>query len=149
MSDPLSVAGSAVGIVSLGIQVCQSLVSYLRSIQGRQQEIANDLREVRNLISVFHSLNHVSPRLAQQPCVHRDAAIIRQCLLDCKEQLVNLQLLVFKLKGLPNPSDIKGKMKEAGRAIVNPFREGELSSIRRVLQSLLNNLSLAINVASL
>ncbi|KAK4153833.1 hypothetical protein C8A00DRAFT_33444 [Chaetomidium leptoderma] len=148
MSDPLSVAGSAVGVVSLGIQVCQGLVFYLRSIRGRQQELANDLREVRNLISVFHSLNDVLPRLAQQPCADRDAVVIRQCLLDCEEQLVSLQLLVVKLQGPTNPGDIKGKMKEAGRAVLYPFREGELASIRRCLQRLLNNLSLALNAAS-
>jgi hypothetical protein len=147
MADPLSVAGSAVGIISLGIQVCQGLVSYLRSIQGRHQEIASHLKEVRGLSSVFHLLNDAVPRLARQR--HGDAAVIGQCLIDCKEQLVDLQQLVLKLRGPPNPSDVKGKMKQAGRAVIYPFREGELASIRRGLQSLNTNLKLAIDVASL
>ncbi|KAK4032449.1 hypothetical protein C8A01DRAFT_20473 [Parachaetomium inaequale] len=147
MSDPLSVAGSAVGVVSLGIHVCQSLVSYLRSIQGRRQEIAIHLREAQSLISVFSSLNDVLPRLDQQRCA--DSPLIRQCLLDCRGQLVDLRLLLSELRSTPNPTDIKGKMKEAGRAVLYPFREGELTSIHRGLQSLLHNLSLAISTASL
>jgi len=147
MSDPLSVAGSAVGVVALGIQVCQGLVSYLRSVRGRRQEIANHLREAQSLISVFSSLNDVLPRLDQQQCA--DSPLIRQCLLDCQGQLVQLRLQICKLGGSPDPADIKGKMKEAGRAALYPFREGELTSIHRSLQSLLSNLTLAISTASL
>ncbi|KAG7290283.1 hypothetical protein NEMBOFW57_000282 [Staphylotrichum longicolle] len=147
MSDPLSVAGSAVGIVSLGIQVCQGIVSYLRSVQGRQQEIASHLRQVHSLIAVFNSLNDVLPRLAQQQGA--DHTVIQRCLLDCKDELVKLQLLVVKLNGPSNSSIIKGKMKDAGRALLYPFREGEMASIRRSLEVLLDNLSLAIDIASL
>jgi hypothetical protein len=147
MSDPLSVAGSAVGVVSLGIHVCQSLVAYLRSIHGRRQEVANHLREAQGLISVFSLINEVLPRLDQQRCA--DSLLIQQCLFNCQGQLVDLRLLLCKLIGTPDPSDIKGKMKEAGRAVLYPFREGELTSIHRSLQSLLHNLSLAVSTASL
>jgi hypothetical protein len=147
MADPLSVAGSVVGIISLGIQVCRGLVSYLRLIQGRQQEIASHLREVHSLASVFHVLNDALPSLARYR--RGDAVVIGQCLLDCKEQLVDLQLLILKLRGPPNPSDVKRMMKQAGRAVLYPFREGELAAIHRSLQSLNQNLSLAINIASL
>lgn len=34
MSDPLSIIGSAVGIVSLGITVVQGLVDYYAAFQG-------------------------------------------------------------------------------------------------------------------
>lgn len=39
MSDPVSVAGSAVGVISLGIQVCQQIVSYCQSWRGYDQDI--------------------------------------------------------------------------------------------------------------
>ncbi len=147
MADPLSVAGSAVGIVSLGIQVCQGLVSYLRSVQGRRHEIATCLKDVQGLVSVFSSLNDVLPSLAKQRLA--DHAVIGQCLLDCKDDLADLQQLVLKLKGSPHPGNVKGRMKEAGRAVLYPFREGEMASIRRCLRDLVGNLGLAISTASL
>lgn len=140
-------AGSAVGIVSLGIQVCQGLVSYLRSVQGRRHEIATCLKDVQGLVSVFSSLHDVLPNLAGQQSA--DHAVIQQCLLDCKDDLADLKQLVLKLKGSPNSGDVKGKMKEAGRAVLYPFREGEMASIRRCLRDLVGNLSLAISTASL
>jgi hypothetical protein len=147
MADPLSVAGSAVGVVSLGIQVCQGLVSYLRSVQGRQQDIANCLRDVQSLKTVFSSLNSVLPGLAQQR--GSDHSAIQQCLLDCEDELGKLQHLIPSLEGPSHSNCVKGKMKEAGRAVLYPFREGELASIRHCLQSLLQTLTLAINTASL
>ncbi len=134
-------------LLAVGIQVCQGLVSYLQSVHGRRKEIANSLREVRSLISIFDSLNGVLPRLAQQHGA--DHTVIRQCLLDCKGELVDLQLVVLKLRGPEGLGDIKGKVKDAGRAVLYPFREGEIASIRRCLESLLGHLRLAIGVASL
>ncbi|KAK0714496.1 hypothetical protein B0H67DRAFT_663978 [Lasiosphaeris hirsuta] len=63
MADPLTITGGVVGITSLGIQVCQIFDSYLRSLQGRKQQIASDLREVQALISVFYSLNGLIPAI--------------------------------------------------------------------------------------
>ena len=147
MADPLSVASSAVGIISLGIQVCQGLVSYLQCIHGRHKEINSHLREVRSVISIFYSLNEVLPRLAERQGA--DHAVIQQCLLGCEEELANLQRLVLRLRGPEFQGDLKGKVKEAGRAVLYPFREGEMASIRRCLESLLGHLRLAISVASL
>lgn len=53
MSDPLSVAGTAGGIASLGIEVCKGLVNYLTSLQGRNQDIADGLSTVRALLPSF------------------------------------------------------------------------------------------------
>jgi hypothetical protein len=147
MADPLSVAGTAVGIVSLGIQVCQGLVSYLRSVDGRKKEIAGYLGEVQNLISVFTSLNEVLPRLALQNASDHDT--IRQCLGHCEDELDRLKLLVQKLRGPQAQADLKAKMKDVARAMVYPFREGELASVHQCLQSLLGHLKLAISIASL
>lgn len=41
MMDGLSVAGSAAGIISLGIQVTQSLTDYYEAYKGQQLEITN------------------------------------------------------------------------------------------------------------
>ena len=87
------------------------------------------------------------PRLAQQQGA--DHAVIRQCLLGCEDELANLQRLVLKFRGPELQGDFKGKVKEAGRAVLYPFREGEMASIRRCLESLLGHLKLAIGIASL
>lgn len=65
MSDPLSVAGTAVGIISLGLQVSGEIVSYCQKWQGFNEDIQNigqkadglrmPLRALRELIEDFHT----------------------------------------------------------------------------------------------
>jgi hypothetical protein len=39
MADPFSIAGSTVGVVSLGLQVCGLLITYYRSVKDADQDI--------------------------------------------------------------------------------------------------------------
>ncbi|KAI8654621.1 hypothetical protein NCS57_01208700 [Fusarium keratoplasticum] len=147
MSDPLSVAGTAVGITSLGIQVCQGLVWYLRSVQGKRAEIAQDLGEIQTLISIFYALNDILPKINQTRCT--EATTIRRCLEDSEEKLLELQQLLVKLRGPYESTANRDKMREAGRTLVYPFRADTLKSLRQSLRELLNNLNLAIDITSL
>ncbi|CAO2655538.1 Nn.00g043410.m01.CDS01 [Neocucurbitaria sp. VM-36] len=147
MPDPFSAAASAAGIASLGIQVCKGLALYLRSVEGRKQQIAHDLREVQRLISMFYSLNDILPHINRRGPA--DSAIIRQCLKDSEQKLQEFQQLLIKRRGPENPTGIPGKMKEAGRLLMYPFCEGRLISLRQTLQTLLDNLNSTIHIASL
>lgn len=147
MSDPLSVAGTAVGITSLGIQVCQGLVWYLRSVHGRKAEIAEDLGEVQSLISIFYALNDILPKINRTQCT--EATTIRRCLEDSEGKLLELQRLLIKLRGPEQCTTNREKMREAGRTLVYPFRADTLKSLRQSLRELLDNLNLAVNITSL
>ncbi|OTA58359.1 hypothetical protein K449DRAFT_467338 [Hypoxylon sp. EC38] len=147
MTDPVSVASTAVGIASLGIQVCQGLVSYLRSIKGRRQEVADGLREVQTLLSIFDSLNRILPHIDQGRSI--DSHVIRRCLKDSEEGLRQLQQLLVELNGTAHPSHLRDKMKDTGRALIYPFHEKKLTSLRQTLRGLLDNLDLAIDITSL
>ncbi|RMJ18082.1 hypothetical protein CDV36_002229 [Fusarium kuroshium] len=147
MSDPLSVAGTAVGITSLGIQVCQSLVWYLRSVNGRKAEIAEDLSEVQSLISIFYALNDILPKINQTRCI--EATTIKRCLEDSEGKLLELQQLLIRLRGPEQCTTNREKMREAGRTLVYPFRADTLKSLRQSLRVLLSNLNLAIDITSL
>ncbi|KAF4985454.1 hypothetical protein FDECE_16549 [Fusarium decemcellulare] len=147
MSDPFSVVGTAVGITSLGIQVCQGLVYYLQTIQGGNQDIADYLRETQTLLSIFNSLNNILPKLDQSNPPGSSA--IRTCLQDCQEKLQQLKQFLMKLRGPQQRVGPTQKIKEAARQAIYPFREGKVTSLRDSVRSLLNNLNLAIVITSL
>ncbi|KAL2671428.1 hypothetical protein Neosp_014014 [[Neocosmospora] mangrovei] len=147
MSDPLSVAGTAVGITSLGIQVCQGLVGYLRSVHGRKAEIAEGLKEVQTLITIFYSLNEILPKIDQARCPK--ATTIRRCLEDSEGKLLELQQLLIKLTGPQHSATSNEKMRDMGRTFIYPFRADTLNSLRQSLRELLDNLNLAIDIKSL
>jgi hypothetical protein len=56
MADPFSVAGTAVGITSLGIQTFQILYNYYSQYKGFQDDIDNLLRHVKGIHNVLESL---------------------------------------------------------------------------------------------
>ena len=54
--DGLSVAASVAGIISLGIQVTQSLTDYYKAYKGQKSEITNTAEKLKNPLHVFESL---------------------------------------------------------------------------------------------
>lgn len=146
MADPLSIASSAIGIISLGIQVCEGIVSYLRSVKGRKQEITEALKEIQSLLTIFSSLNDILPEIERGR--YPESATIRACLRDNEEELLGLQRMLNDL-GPIHASETKHKVKEFGSTLIHHFRREKLSSLRQSGQKLLSHLQLALEIASL
>jgi hypothetical protein len=73
MTDPFSVAGSAVGVASLGIRVCQGLISYYQDWKSQDDDIKAAVRSLEDLeqtLELLHSIlnksDHVSTAHAIQ-----------------------------------------------------------------------------------
>jgi hypothetical protein len=56
MVDPLSVAGSAVGIISLGITVTQALVDFYITVRDQKSNAATTARKHSRLLDLLESL---------------------------------------------------------------------------------------------
>lgn len=147
MSDPLSIVGSAVGIISLGIHVCQGLISYLQSFKGQVQEIQDSTKETQTIVSLLNSVKNVLVKLDQHSA--RAIAVV-DCLKDSQKRLRELQGFLLKLQKPQDTSqDTPQRIKNARHVIAYPFLQGKLSALRQSLQDLLHNLNLAVNIASL
>ncbi|KAK6836182.1 hypothetical protein PG987_006677 [Apiospora arundinis] len=86
MADPLSVAGLAAGVVSLGLQVASGITSYLDAIKGRQEEVASVKRELDSITSTLQRLDSIcSQPQAQHPASTR----LRQSIEACRIELDN------------------------------------------------------------
>ncbi|KAF5972316.1 hypothetical protein FCOIX_9393 [Fusarium coicis] len=147
MSDPLSVAGSAVGIISLGIQVCQGLISYLQSFKSQDQDIQDSLNDIQTVTSILYSLKGVLPKVDKSAS---EIPAIRRCLAESEEKLREFQQFSLKLRANESLNhDVVGRMDHARRALLYPFREGKLKSLCQSLNGLLQNLSLCLDITSL
>lgn len=56
MGDPFSVTGSAVGVISLGLQVCQGLASYINKYKSADKEIPDLKCKVEGLDLILQGL---------------------------------------------------------------------------------------------
>lgn len=147
MADPFSVAGSAVGVVSLGLAVCGTLVRYVQSIEGRHQAIKDTLSVIENLRLVFIVLKPSLESIDQQG--DTAALPIHTCLVNCEGKVRDLEQFVAELEGSSSDGSIVDKIKDAGKAIVYPFQEDKLEALKESVDSLVKILHLSISSANL
>jgi len=145
MSDPLSVAGTAVGIASLGIQVCQGLIQYLRAVRGRKEDIRDGICEIEQVVSLLYSLNSLLSRIGPQA----ETAPLRSCLNSCYAKLESLQKVLGSLDDIHHSSNVTKRAANAMRSVTYPFQQEKITGIRQSLQSVLNDLNLIISIISL
>jgi len=95
MGDPLSVAGTAVGIASLGIQVCQGLLQYYASWKSYNEDITTTFELIesfeKTLVLLCKAINRLdpSPELLQQ---------VAGCINDCKSGIERLKKKFKKIE---------------------------------------------------
>jgi Xaa-Pro aminopeptidase len=94
MGDPFSVAGTAVGITSLGIQTCQVLYNYYSQYKGYHDDIDNVLRQVEGLQGILDSLRQVKDRFEIDN--HEPSSQLHMALKACEEALARLKAMADK-----------------------------------------------------
>jgi hypothetical protein len=143
MSDPLSVAGSVVGIVSLGLQVAQSLYDYYDAIKGQHSDVSRTTYRLDNLLQVLDSLrselSNRSFRTTEEDLVRSIETSIRQC-EDCIRELEHEAAKFAKL-----PSNgFKSAAQVMGRRLAYPIRQSTLLKLEENIEDTLVHLSLAL-----
>ncbi|RLL95031.1 hypothetical protein CFD26_102744 [Aspergillus turcosus] len=139
MSDPLSVAASAAGIISLGIQVTQTIVLYCSSWKGYNKDI-EDLNHKASGLS--KTLKHLEDVLQRLP--NLDSSSQKQI-----EDLMDVSKITFdKLKEMTDkipPPSTGSKASFAKRALY-PLRKQTLVDAAGMLDSLQTSISTRLNV---
>jgi hypothetical protein len=140
--DPLSIAGSVAGLVTLADTVFRGLSRYRKGAMGAPKEIKDLMGEVKNISVLLHNLALFSWDLEESSNAdgHRDANVQMRYLHDCHHILGRLQ------KELPEAThDLMSNsgFKRLQVHLAWPFSAPE---IREMIEALRNNQKL-INVA--
>ncbi len=130
MADPLSIAGLAAGLVSLGIQVCGGITQYMDALDCREQDMASVKQQ--NL-SLERTLRAVKASLAQlQDGDYQEAAAaVRDCVAGCNTELQALQALVADLSDcdVSPTAGRRDKIKSQGKRLLYPFSRPKLDQL--------------------
>jgi hypothetical protein len=145
MGDPFSVAGTAVGITSLGIQTCQILQRYYSQFKDFPEHIRGVLRQVEGLESILHSLQEVKEKIEIDN--HAPSSQLHLALQACGEVLDDLKRMADKCSTEDQPKTIKARAKNVRQRVVWPFRKDELTDLQNTLSRFQDNLMLALQIA--
>ncbi|OQD66307.1 hypothetical protein PENDEC_c049G03279 [Penicillium decumbens] len=116
MADPLAVASGIAGLLSLGIQVTQSLVSFYTTYKDQDADLAKVTQNLDNLQNIFRALDiGVEERRSQTDT------------LDLLQEIEKAS--EYKKFHKDSAAGLKDRVKVAGRRAAYPFRKSTLQKL--------------------
>ncbi|KAL9616300.1 MAG: hypothetical protein Q9160_008813 [Pyrenula sp. 1 TL-2023] len=174
MAEVISTTGTAVGIVSLGLQVCSSIVNYY----NQWKDFDSDIKGTRDMVlHLRNTLKVLQPKLQTDVLAHKASAVqVETIVQSCEESICKLQKRIEKIEltkipplqptKLPVTKSEKMKKKlsisasqlqHQGERFFYPFQQGTLGKLRDAVAELraqlepalqLLNLDIATDIAS-
>ncbi|KAF2447283.1 hypothetical protein P171DRAFT_483329 [Karstenula rhodostoma CBS 690.94] len=144
MADPLSVGGSAVGVVSLGLVVCKELHSFISDVRTAADK-AEDIRA--NLESLENHLERLETELGKLDPTTSTAAASADVVV-CVNALNRIkQKLASTASG--SGSIIRQRLRSIKFHLSYPFKTDDLDYLRSLLKNIRDDLHLALQTVNL
>jgi hypothetical protein len=145
MADPLSVAGSAVGVVSLGIQVMQGLFEYYTALRSQHSDIPHTTQRLASLLEILECLRkHITDRrfrADEESLVTKIEGLIG----ECEECIQELQDEANKFTKTQIDS-VQAAVRTTARRVAYPFRKSTLEKLNEDIDEVTNRLKLALQL---
>jgi hypothetical protein len=138
--------GTAVGIISLGIQTCQILHNYYSKYKSHGADIDNVLNQVQALQGSIESLHNAKTRFRIED--YEPSSQLQQALKVCQEALNELRVIADKCT-TQQPTNIQARIKNAKKRILWPFKKEVLESLQATLSRAQYNLSFILQIAGI
>jgi len=152
MADPVSLAGTAIGVLSLGIQVCQELRNYVNSASSRDKNIATILEQTTTLISIFDALRTVLPSVLSAVDASRTAtgpgamlAALELCVEQVQGKISEVHTMLSSLRE-PQVTTAQAKIRDVGKRLLYPLRRADTQELQKQLDGLVSNAQLAFSL---
>lgn len=147
MGDPFSVAGTAVGIISLGLQTCQILSKYCSDFKSFPRDVETIQRQIKGLQGILQGLYEVKERL--QIDNHAPSSQLQMALKECEETLHELNKMAEKRNPASQSAGIQTKTRVMKERALWFYNKEDLKEVQSSLTRFQNNLSLALQCAGL
>jgi hypothetical protein len=152
-ADPLSLTGTVVGIVSLGVQVSSGIIQYYNQYKDFYSDTKSTYPTVEQLRTTFSQLE---TKLKSDILLDRDAANqVSSGIQMCEGRIVELQARLAKIKTKEPAASEKranlrvAKLQKQGKKILYPLRQGPLGKLRDSISELRDNLASALHALNL
>jgi hypothetical protein len=141
----MEVGGTAVGIASLGIQVCQGLLDYYDSWKSYGSDISSTYNAITDLTKTLILLRTTLQQQADEERVRR----VRTCVNNCEDALLELDKKRHSLQEYSQPEGLRQKMRSGLQRSWYPFRKETLEALKASVTDVQERLKLALQVLQL
>ncbi|KAK4250674.1 hypothetical protein C7999DRAFT_38283 [Corynascus novoguineensis] len=144
MADPLSIPGSVVGIISLGLQVTQYLFDYYSALKNRETHLSGTITKLEQLMKVLEVVRTQAEARRSKPDEDNQFGNILTAVQRCEECIQELKEEADKFRESPTQARRFGAAARATvRRIVYPLRRSTLQRIEEGIDEILTHLSVA------
>ncbi|KAJ9149793.1 hypothetical protein NKR23_g4090 [Pleurostoma richardsiae] len=155
--DPISITGTAAGLVSLGLQVVDGMTTYLNAVKGRKGDLDAATQQVQNLQNLIKVIERNVQTLKVE---HQEpTAAVEGCMRDCTKQLGSFRDLIVKLADVSPPPaassapparlTITEAIKEMKKKAVYPFQRSKIEMLEKRLCNVVSALDSALAILNL
>ena len=148
MPDLLSIAASVASLISLGIQVTQSLIDFYKSYSYQISELAVIIERLESLAKNLRYLEKALSSRTFQANEQNLVESIEKSIIHCKELVQELQDECKKFNETSS-SGIKDAAKAANRCATYSFRQSTLQKLDKNITEIRANLFIALSVLQL
>lgn len=141
----MDAAGTAVGVASLGIQVCQGLLSYYDDWKTYDADISSTYSAINDLSKTLTLLKST----LQQEVDEKKAGRVRTCVKSCEDALLELEKKRCSLQKFSQPEGLCHKMRAGLQRSWYPFRKETLEALKASVTEIQERLKLALQVLQL
>ncbi|KAH7070026.1 hypothetical protein FB567DRAFT_564797 [Paraphoma chrysanthemicola] len=139
--DPLSIAGSIAGLISLGDTIFRKLYHYTKDVKNAEKEVQDLKNEVAGLNGVLHNLHLVAQDLEASTPHH---SIRAEHIVACLDTLYKLDAAINKV-GLSD----KGKIRSTIHKLAWPFKAVNTKQFIEDIREHRNNVNFALSADSM
>ncbi|KAG4262739.1 hypothetical protein FPRO03_10102 [Fusarium proliferatum] len=137
MAEPVGITGTAVGMLSFGLQLYTGISEYLDAVKGRDEDLQSAKQYAKMLRDNLVSIEVAISAIGSEYTVARYA--IEQCKSSCETELKGLEVLLLELKGpMVEPTNRTEQVKNSLRTFSYPFKKKDIARLQDRL-SLTNN----------
>ncbi|KAK6437156.1 hypothetical protein LTR95_006651 [Oleoguttula sp. CCFEE 5521] len=138
----MDVAGAAIGIASLGIQISQGLLDYYKACEGYD----DDIKEAQSWLTYLQRTLSILGDTLQSGNSKTDVFQNAQsCLLLCEEGILKLEKKLRKIHR-KYPATAIGHTKAVGRRFIYPFHQSTIAKLKEIVRDLLGHLVLSVQL---
>ena len=140
------VAGSAIGIASLGIQICRGLLSYYDGWKSSTSDIGSAYASIADLSK---TLTLLVASLEREQLDEERTEQVKSCLQSCESGLSQLSKKLQKLQKYGELKLLQQKTQSQLQRAWYPFRASTLVKLREIAENVQERLKLALQVLQL
>lgn len=139
-------AGTVVGVISLGIQVVQGLVDYYTAYEDHESDSARTVKRLGHLLTTLEILRKQLASRTFQPDEQSLLDTIERSVCDCEDLIHELQREADKFTSTKTPATVGAVARTAGRRLAYPFRQSTLQKLDDDIDEICASLTLALQV---